>query len=52
MGISPEWNFARANGEGKALRRADIVLAIQEEEARWVRQALKFSTRVVTGGQR
>ncbi len=50
MGIRPEWNFARAGGEKKALRRADIVLAIQEEEARWFRQLLKFRTRVVTHG--
>jgi glycosyltransferase involved in cell wall biosynthesis len=47
---TPEWNFACVSGERKALRRADIVLAIQEEEARWFRNALKFGRRVVTHG--
>jgi hypothetical protein len=50
VGIRPEWNFARASGEKKALRRADIVLAIQEEEARWFRETLKSGIRVMTHG--
>lgn len=47
-GIDPSWFFTSVAEEGRGLARADLVLAIQEEEAATLRQ--RSATPVVTVG--
>jgi polysaccharide biosynthesis protein PslH len=47
-GIDPSWFFTTAAEEGRGLARADLVLAIQDEEAEVLRQ--RSATPVVTLG--
>ncbi len=47
-GIEPNFFYTTRRREGKALGRAQVVLAIQEDEARYFRRTAPRTTRVVT----
>jgi hypothetical protein len=46
-GLIPEWFYTSHAEEARGLRRADIVLAIQDEEAAWFRAAGHDDVRVI-----
>lgn len=46
-GLAPEWFYTSHAEEARGLRRADIVLAIQDEEAAWFRATGHDDVRVI-----
>jgi hypothetical protein len=46
-GLTPEWFYTSHAEEARGLRRADIVLAIQDEEAAWFRATGHNDVRVI-----
>lgn len=46
-GTTPVWFYTRPADEGRCLDRADVVIAIQEEEAAWFRDLTDRPVRVV-----